>query len=145
MSMLRHHRPLTTLHQQIDISIILQNYLHRHRQAVYTMDHSHHAGMDHGHMDHGDMGGSEPMCSMNVSSTPPPFAPRSPSSRKTDALHLGHDKPLHRLPQLACDRHILPDLVSDRRRGVDSRLRSHPRSLATLRRTCGRECEERYS
>ncbi|GAB7328666.1 hypothetical protein MBLNU13_g00595t1 [Cladosporium sp. NU13] len=32
------------------------------------MDHSHHAGMDHGHMGHGDMdhGDMGPMCSMNM-------------------------------------------------------------------------------
>ena len=45
------------------------------------MDHSHHAGMDHGHMDHGDMdhGDMGPMCSMNVSYTPPPCALIPPS------------------------------------------------------------------
>jgi uncharacterized protein involved in copper resistance len=113
------------------------NRVSRDQHALITMDHSHHAGMDHGHMDHGDMG-SEPMCSMNVSSAPPPLCSDQYSSRKrTDAIHLGHDKPLHSLPQLARDRHFLSDLVSDRRRGADGRLRSHPRSIAALRGTSG--------
>jgi hypothetical protein len=49
--------------------------------APDIMDHSHHAGMDHGgHMGHGDMdhgGDMGPMCSMNVSCTPPPPTPFS--------------------------------------------------------------------
>jgi hypothetical protein len=88
------------------------------------MDHSHHPGMDHSNMDHGDMG-SEPMCSMNASLTRPLRHPNNPTNNKTDALHLGHDEPLYRLPQLARDRHVLADLVSDRRHRVDGRLRSY--------------------
>ena len=79
------------------------------------MDHSH---MDHGHMDH-DMPGMDHghKCNMNVRclKTRLPFLSYASlqsfplltlaNTYVLDALHMGHNGPLHRLPQLARQRH----------------------------------------
>jgi hypothetical protein len=70
----RYHRASPNTHRNIT-SIQLHYYFESYQQeekeenTIKTMDHSHHAAMDHSHMDHGDMGGGHdmPMCSMNVS------------------------------------------------------------------------------
>jgi uncharacterized protein involved in copper resistance len=104
------------------------------------MDHSHmdhgnmgHGGMDHGGMDHGNM------CNMNVSLSPtssptPEDAQKQGTDARnnTDALHMGHTKPLHRLQILARHLHHVTPLVPTRRHATNSRLRTHPRNLSSL-------------
>jgi copper transporter 1 len=87
------------------------------------MDHGNmgHGGMDHGGMDHGNM------CNMNVSlSSTAPLCPHLSKTYKqqetddneTDALHMGHTKPLHRLQILARHLHHVTPLVPTRRHAI---------------------------
>nr|POF07886.1 protein skt5 [Quercus suber] len=62
-----------------------------------------------------------------------------------DALHLGHHEPVHRLQQLARDRHLIAAAVAARRHGADRWLRSRARCHAQVREPPGaltRECPE---
>ena len=87
--------------------------------------------MDHGGMDHGgmDMGHK---CNMNVGHS-------LPSKRDLlltytpDALHLGHDEPLHRLPLVAHQLDLHPPRLP--RCGSDTygRLRGCPRGEQEIR------------
>jgi hypothetical protein len=60
-----HHHTETSLLS----NLVISKPTNEQADKYQTMDHSHHAAMDHSHMDHGDMGGGHdmPMCSMNVS------------------------------------------------------------------------------
>lgn len=111
---------------------------------AFKMDHSH---MDHSGMDHGGMNG--PMCNMNVRSPSPYLRTQMQSqfpSRNSeanlvivDALHLGHNKPLHYIPLVAHPNGCRTDLLPPRRRCSDCRLRSHSIVLETIRSV---GCEE---
>lgn len=59
----------------------------------------------------------------------------------SDILHLGHSESLHRISQLAHNRHVLADLVADRGDGADGRLRRHLRGVSPLRDRPSREDE----
>jgi hypothetical protein len=73
MSVIIWHLPTHTQTSPSSNFTIISNPASKKKEeenTIKTMDHSHHAAMDHSHMDHGDMGGGGhdmPMCSMNVS------------------------------------------------------------------------------
>ena len=141
-----------------------RTFIVRHQGNARAMDHFHH---NHGGMDMGDGGGDSPMCSMNVRSQPncltiihntSPPAPM-PSSHlahfrkrstilnesyslnppSTDALHMGHQQPLHRLQPMARNRDLLPRHLHPGRDGADGGLRGYPGNIEKLRSETGRE------
>ena len=133
----------------------------RHRRNRWDMDHSHH---NHGGMDMGDGGGDSAMCSMNVrlrttsnATIHTTLLPRlchlahlqerripckempSLTLTSTDALHMGHQQPLHRLQPMARNGDILPRDLHLGRDGADGGLRSYPGDVEELRGETGRE------
>ena len=108
-----------------DLTRPFRKYLYHFK----AMDHSH-----HGDMDMGD--GDSMMCNMNVrlSGRTDIDLFHLQLTRRSDALHMGHNKPVHRLSQLArhWPSHAYP--VPHRHHGADSRVRSRPRSVETIRR-----------
>jgi hypothetical protein len=101
------------------------------------MDHSgmDMSSMDHGGMGHGGMDMPSDRCNMNVSDTEILYLlPRLRANNNlADALHMGHQQPLHHLPLLARPRHTLPHHLPSRHCRPGGRLRSHPLRRPTLR------------
>lgn len=92
---------------------------------IFRMDHSHHAGMD--------MPSHGPKCNMNVSHMPFSPQPLTVVTSIPDAIHLGHDRPLHHLPTMAHLLHLHPPPLPRRRRPAHRWIRVGPRSQQTLR------------
>lgn len=82
--------------------------------------------MDHNHMGHGgmDMPSEGHRCNMNVRQTCLPHCLISSRllTAPLDAVHMGHDRSLHRLQTMAHLLDLHPDILSHRRRRPSRRL-----------------------